>query len=675
MTDAVAHLDGRPKLTLAWRVGLPCVESDEAFDELISTLNSNRAVVDEVAIFDSATHHQYTPLDVYAHRLTMIERRLETFRRNGIRSAGINVLCTLGHVNEAWSYHEPLPYQPMVGVDGSVSRSCACPSSSKLRDYLRAKYQIAARAKPDFIWVDDDIRLHHHGVTWGCFCDQCLEIFARRSRRRLTRAALRKAFNQPEESKLRRCWIEHNRAGLESLLKCVRSAIRSHAPAMVTGLMTTGPGWTTYSGQDLQRWCRALGASKARPGGGFYNDAAPREMIRKGLEVGRQVVALPQTVKDVQYELENFPYQFLKKSTVGLIDECTLGLAFGVNGVAFNLLGIGQADYQPYVPAIAAARPMWERLIAHSHDLPVTGFWPAWSRDMMARSSVEKGQSWLGFSQAHDIQPPTVLAEIGLPLAPGLTDSTPVIFSGATIEAFTNAQLRDIFRGGVLMDGHALSILARKGLASLAGVTIEHRLNNGVVERFTPDALNTVHAKSVRDVRIEYWGETLGNADVLKPLSPAVRIISRQETLDGADQGPAMTAWENRLGGRVVVMGHSPWSFVHSIAKRHQLQEVCDWISRGRTPVRIEQPIPLVPVVRLSSDRRRGAVVLINAGLDRVPVATIHLRVKAEHACVLSLHEPPRDLELRARGEERVLTLFDLLPWSPHVILLGESHE
>jgi hypothetical protein len=138
-------------LTLSWRIGLPQWEADEPLKRLLALLQEHKSVVDEVALFETITHHLYIPLDVYAPRMELAAKRLEAVRKAGIPSAGINVLCTIGHVNEAWSYMPPLPFQAMVGHDGSVSTGCACPNTPEMRAYVRAKYELVAKAGPDLM--------------------------------------------------------------------------------------------------------------------------------------------------------------------------------------------------------------------------------------------------------------------------------------------------------------------------------------------------------------------------------------------------------------------------------------------------------------------------------------------------------------------------------------------
>ena len=84
-----------------------------------------------------------------------------------------------------------------------MSVGCACPNTAEMRVYVRAKYELVARARPDFIWVDDDIRMHHHGVAWGCFCPTCLALFAKRAGRAYTREELVQAFDLPGQGGVR----------------------------------------------------------------------------------------------------------------------------------------------------------------------------------------------------------------------------------------------------------------------------------------------------------------------------------------------------------------------------------------------------------------------------------------------------------------------------------------
>ena len=45
------------KLTLSWRIGLPHWETEKPFENLLALLKEHKSVVDEVAMFETITHH------------------------------------------------------------------------------------------------------------------------------------------------------------------------------------------------------------------------------------------------------------------------------------------------------------------------------------------------------------------------------------------------------------------------------------------------------------------------------------------------------------------------------------------------------------------------------------------------------------------------------------------
>ncbi len=659
--------------TLSWRVQWPLYMTDGAFDATWAFLRRHRRAVDEVAFFETFSHHGYLPLDLYRRTADVLRRRMATLRAGGIRHVGINVLTTVGHLNEAWDVLPPLPFQPMVGLDGAVSKSCACPNTPELRAYIRAKYTLMAEAGPDFIWVDDDLRMHYHGVAWACACPTCLGLLAATTGRVFGREELARALEAPCEGGLRRAWLEQNLHAIEGLLAEVAAAVRRVSPGIRTGLMTCGPAWTTYSGYDYGRWFGALGATKARPGGGFYGDEYPIGQYGKALEVGRQCALLPGRAADRQYELENFPYTSLGKAAGTVVSECTLAIAAGCNGIAINALGMSSphdrfADKEALARRIGQARPFWDRLVRATDGLSTAGYWPAWRADLLGRRPVREGESWLA-PPLCDITRPEALGCIGLPLAAARGDGG-VILAGRIAEAFSDDELQAMLAGPVLMDAFALDVLAERGLAGLAGVRVARWLDNGMAERLTGDRLNGPAAGAIRDIRPEFWADPYLRSALLEAVTPGVRVLSELETLLGGRVGPCVTAFENGLGGRVVVMGHAPWRFVNLTCKRSQILAAADWAVRGRLPVRVRDAVPLVPLARLSADRRRGAVVLLNAGLDRVARVTVELRVAAAR---LRLDAPGRagtSMQARRTPHGWIVTLRDLQPWCAVALVL-----
>lgn len=174
------------------------------------------------------------------------------------------------------------------------------------------------------------------------------------------------------------------------------------------------------------------------------------------------------------------------------------------------------------------------------------------------------------------------------------------------------------------------------------------------------------------DARIEFWGDAKGMGDVLEPVTDGVRILTTIGDYFYRTRGPGMTAFENELGGRVVVTGYAPWIFLHSVSKRLQLQNGADRISRNTMPVRVDETVPLVSVACVSGDRRRGAVMLLNAGMDDISEVTVHIRVEARYARLLMIGESDRALEVQPEEFGVRLTLQSIPARGLRIILLGE---
>ena len=147
------------------RVGYYRYFTDKEFDEHIAYLKEYRDAFDEITLFTDSDHNGYhEPFEARAFA-EVLKKRIPVYRSLGFKSVGINVLCTLGHLEEAYDVHERAPFPYVVNKDGVESRSCLCPSSSECLQYIYDRYSLFASCGADFIWIDDDVRISNHGVV------------------------------------------------------------------------------------------------------------------------------------------------------------------------------------------------------------------------------------------------------------------------------------------------------------------------------------------------------------------------------------------------------------------------------------------------------------------------------------------------------------------------------
>ncbi len=656
-------------MTLAYRIHLKQYETDEQFEILRSFLNEHRAAVDELALFSDYWHHGYTDPRLFAERMRIAARRIEQLHADGFGSVGINVITTMGHFSEAWDYLPKLPFQAMVGHDGAVSSCSPCPNTPEYRRYIAQRYRTAAEAKPVFIWVDDDVRMESHGeVMFGCFCPVCLARYGEAfDHEEIEREELVARLNAPDGRTWREEWVEFNVRTIEDLLADIARAVRQVNPDIELGLMTIGPTINTYSGQDITRWMNALGGNRIRPGHGYYEDSSPRGVIAKTLEVGRQNLETPPFVDEIQYELENFPYNRLDKSVQSALNECALALVAGCNGIAFNALKPLPGafdDFYELLRGIAGEREVWQALVDAAQGLPLVGAWPAADPRLMAKREVLDG-NWFSLGGLYNIEQPNSLAELGLPLTTDPKSAVVTLLSGRIAEALDDKALRSALSGGVLLDPSTLQVLWERGLGELAGVKVDRCFDNGLYERFTGHALNGAYAGESRDARM-----SMGNSEAwsLKPAGKGVAELTRYVAYDDSDQGIAMTAYENAIGGRVVAMGYFPWARLGSGHKRAQILAAVDWAAKGRVPLLIERLVRVTPFVRQSADGCRIAAVLLNTGFDPTDALEVRLRATPERVEWVQ-REGSVPLSIRRDGHDTLITVPDIAPWNYGVLI------
>jgi hypothetical protein len=667
----IPHEPGRMPL-VAFRIPVPHWMTDDRFQALLDFFARHPGAADELAFFTSETSAP-SPLDEMERSAKRLQKIFPRVRQQGMQ-AGINVSATMGHLEENLPNSLNEPWQRVMDPWGKICRSSYCPAHPEFIDYARKLYTAMAEADPDFIWIDDDVRLAGHGpIAFACFCDLCVRQFSDQVGSRFARETLVAAFDTgPLEARLRlrREWLERNRRVIDNLCRNIEEAVHKVRPGVPLGFMT---GDRSYDGYDLERWARTLSGPghapvRWRPGGGFYSDDCLRGLVYKANDTGRQVSALPSEVKIIESELENFPYQLLRKSKQTTVIEAAAYMAAGTTGTAFNVLSMYKEpldEYTPLFDRICRYRPFYQKLQSALGRSMAKGIWPAWNRDIFSTANPEG--EWfsdpkLSYAEAY------VLGEVGIPLCYHPGGRTATALAGSAVFAFPQEELRRIFAGGVLMDGEAWLAMKRLGLESWTGVRELENVDHDATEVFSKHPLNSRFAGWSRNGVQSYWPE---RAYRLQPQGDDIAILARMIDHDGRDLGPCLTAYTNELGGRVVILGYFPWSQIHSLAKSSQMKAICSWLSNDRLPVVTES---FAKVVIWSREGVEGneAVVVLNASLDPVEKLSLRVLTEAMRFTHITHTKEPREIPgerlLSSRGYVRVV-LSDLAPWSVHLVV------
>lgn len=579
--SATAKID---KAFISFRIGVPLWSSEKRYNEVLDLFDKYKGVTDEITFFTSATHPPL-PVEVIRERSEILKLRMEAARKRGYRT-GINILSTIGHHNENLDNSLKGDYTRMTNMEGEICNGSFCPNDKGMREYVRNIYQFTARANPDYIWIDDDIRFGHMPIGLGCFCDNCLQIFEKESGVSYTRESLKMALNEggvEEKLKIREAWLQHNRNTISGLFSLIEKTVHEIVPAMPLGFMT---GDRFYEGYDFDNWAKILaGPNNApvmwRPGGGYYNDNTNSDLVGKSHDVGRQVSVLPQEVVAIESEIENFPYQRLKKAANIVALEACSHIAAGCTGAAFNVLSFYDEpldEYEPLLARLQETRPFFDLMSQKLGRSEITGVQTLWNKNSFATGNADQG-NWLSSGNplvSHE------LYNIGLPTCYSNKNAKVTLLGKDNVLVLSKEEINTLLSGGVYMDAEALAQLNKLGYGDLTGFEVVNSENADRIEKFTDHPLNVDFKGSQRDNRQSFWKSP---AYTLKPSGSNAKSLSSLIDYSGKDVADCTSGiFENKLGGRICVSGYYPWTFMENNSKSSQMKSVFRWLSKETLP-------------------------------------------------------------------------------------------
>ncbi len=666
-TDKQAN-NGIEKAFVSFRIGVPQWNSPEAFNELLNMFDKYKGVTDEITLFTSFTHAPL-PLDVIKERTTVMKERMGQARKRGYK-AGINILTTIGHHEENLDNSLHGNYTGMTNIDGQVCHGSFCPNDQNVQEYVRAQYQLVTEANPDYIWIDDDVRFGHMPIGNGCFCDNCLKIFEKETGIKYTRESLKKALNEgPAEEKLkvRKAWLQHNRNTIANLFGLIEKTVHQIKPAMLLGFMT---GDRFIEGYDFDNWAKILsGPNHAavmwRPGGGYYNDMNTTELAGKSHDIGRQVSVLPDDVVSIQSEIENFPYQNLKKADRIVALEACSHIAAGCTGAAFNVLsGYGLDEYESLIALLHQERPFFDLMARTLGRSPITGIQTFWNKDSYITGNLDNG-NWTSSGNpvvSHEFY------DIGLPICYSNKNQKVTILSKDNVYALPKEEIQKILSGGVYMDAEALKLLNKMGFGELTGFEPIQAEYKDRIERFSKHPFNENYDGRERDNRQSFWKSP---AWTLRATSNKAQSLAGLTDYAGKDIADCtLGIFENKLGGRICVAGYYPFTFMESYTKSLQMKTVFRWLSKDSLPAYIASFNKANLWVR-EPQNGKTALAFTNASFD--PAKNLVLMLRTTNETIKIYDMQCHETTVRASGTDgpyRKFVIPEVAPWE--IRLVGE---
>jgi len=451
----------------------------------------------------------------------------------------------------------------------------------------------------------------------------------------------------------------------------IRSAVDMVNPKIQLGLMSGELAYCTYHFENL---VKAMAGKQSlnvrwRPGSGFYEDSTPIGALHKAHSMGRQVASLPESVVDIQYELENFPYQLLRKSRAMFAAEMAAAIGAGCTGVALNMLNMYDppVEVKPYLAKIravsgffATAAKLFGRSACEGITIPFT---PTHFSTLSLDGAWDNANNWgSDFARYYE------LSEIGLPMAYSRQGASITLLTPENCAEYTVDELHTILSGGVMLDACTLEKLEQLGLGELTGFRVAGRKDQNSIERFTTHTLNAEYGGHHRDCRPSFWAEPVY---LLEPVAKGAAVLSEVVDFSKVVHGACAGVYENQLGGRIAVFGYFPWRMIQNLAKTVQLKAVSCWLSRDRLPAYVATCHKMALWCRRDANGN-PALMILNVSIDVAEEAEIRVQGEAHPLLATDMNGNTTPLSPgRTTNNYTSYRLPDIAPWQAVVLRRG----
>ncbi len=511
----------------------------------------------------------------------VFKREVKRYREAGY-TTGIWIGETMGHGGE--DREHSYAYQPFVSLKDECTCGFCC-ADEKFRQDVCDWAACAAEAGAEIILLDDDWRMHSHGMDFnaGCLCPSHVERYCSLVGEKLSAEDIKKKVFTGKGNRYRMAWTELMGGDMLRLAREIREAVDRVNPETRIGLCIA-PSVIDMDGAGICELCDAL-AGNTRPfvrligapywaknGADLAAVITSERLVAKWIEEWKD-----RTGAEVLFEGDVFPRPRFACPAAYLEAADQASIADGhYTGILKYML-----DYN--------SSPRYEHGYVDLH-----------LKDLKVRKQLEKafeGKKNIGFRPLEHreifqnlVLPSDYLIADGIAyehfrgIAPRyLTGaSVPVSFDeGVPVVFGENAKYisdEEIPRGAVI-DAEAARILSQRGTD--VGVTVENAVSR--------DGIMYADIGGGGEYHRIYREKTVCQGGTFATLKPAEKAVILSEFEDGR---PSAVRYENKQGQRFVIYSVvakpvDATNFFRSYLRQKEMRDNYRWIYGEDLPVSI----------------------------------------------------------------------------------------
>lgn len=589
-------------------------------DNLKFVVENTRRIVQEVGLkrfaFCLSLHPQGTPASAHADRLVEAYRYLsnELADVDGIE-LGILLQSTIGH---GWNGKIKLtdePWQRIVRLDGVPSQRM-CPSDKRFRDYVVKTIGKLASLDPTFFLVDDDFGLR----DGECCCPAHLaELNATMSTSFKNGQELKSVLEKmPYSDKLKRTYEEQRIETSRIFAREIRAEIDRHAPSIRCGYCMTYMGYVFA--EEISKILAGGTKPFVRVANAYYLNTSTQAIATLQGVTGKSATAVNGIDERID-ESDTFPQTLRSEGATAMHAHITSGILDGLNGSKLWI-----ADFNKPNPVAAAP---YERILRKNlnfyETLLDTVKGVAWQGPVQPIPGIKNNYDPLNPSAPCQQAEFTgnMLCRFGIPCTYERSERKALrMIAGGNVDFFTDEEILEFFKGGLLLDSLAASKLVARGFARHIGCTIDD--DDFFIFSRAVDTRSGESSQRMIDPSMKRLVPTSPDTEVL------LRLYAddpRGDSGEGVYAGAGATLFTNEFGARVGVTILGPQMRGYNIlahGQREHIVTMLDSLSEGgRMDMIVETDQDVSARYGICRDGS-ALLAVFNAGID--PLEAVQLR-------------------------------------------------
>lgn len=565
----------------------------------------------------------------------------------------------------------PTPeFQPMIRMDGTAAPTASCPLDPAFRKRFSQDVALFAKiAKPAFIITEDDFSIAASTNRMGCFCPAHLAEFSRREGKSYTRQELGEIFQQqtPEAMALLRRWQKLMGQSLVGMAESVRAALDIETPQIPMGSMQ--PGGDDFEGCANEQIARAFAGKQHIP---FSRICG---VTYCGIDSKNIPVFLHHPLYTKQrlrepfrayHESDTYPHTRFFSSGAQMRALMGSVYSYGFVGSTHQTEQLldDPCEETTYGKTFARERERYNAVYRHAQQCRLAGvevcYDPFWNR--IDKSKKTPAPLWLR-SVSHFGIPHTTLP-------------APVAFWDDRQAKYADHEtVMKYLSKGLFLDADAARTLCQRGYGQYLGVTMGEPVTSHGLIGFDLGAREVI----CEDFRSANKGTNMPSAHMwavgkngiqlkMTVTDSACQVVSELVTFQKEPVTPAMTRFENTLGGRIVVLGMTldgnQSQSLFNYRRQRLIQQLLIWCNDS---VAFVKDAPCVYTIMNeakdpASSGFLGMLTLTNLSEDAVDTPVLHLPERWRGKQFLQLDEKGEYQPLEAVPHEDGIQLNQPLP-------------